>query len=568
MMASESESASTGGRNSLLTFGIEMEFVVAWLDEDQADPHLEDKRSIYIGTSHPENMPWMSEGEIDDKVGEWEDQAEMIERVMGAKLGKPAEQIRSGLEGVRDHLRSRHSRPPYNRDPNEPPANQNIRHRIAKFLREHKIPAISDSNDDETWQTASDNLRAAKERLGREGNDEPLPGLRYVVWDVNTDESVGEGLTKEYHWAAVEITSPILYFCPESLELVRYVVNLLQSEYRILVNSSMMFHVHVGRGAKGFSFRELQAVIAFLYAATPRLDQLHPIWCGPLTPWAQGPRPHSLMANLDKKGIKKARRRKKAAGPENSQLTTEIDVDDDTKDNRISRVPIPYYQPIVTGKAHPLLQQWLGHQRANAFGVARIWNTRTLDELYSCLSTVYLDEKKHSYMFRPAYNLRNLVIEPVVKKTIEFRQHAGTMSPDAIVNWISVAAGVCSFIVNTPFHEGVKPVMQKLEHLDPNSATSWEMVAAFPASQESLRVVVNATSLLYGQPGDPYSVYDLLRDAGLAPQAEYYHKLGLHPFPPDFFFLRHIEAEDYGIAFASDGEDDSDGDESEEQGKE
>ncbi|KAK7967784.1 amidoligase enzyme-domain-containing protein [Apiospora aurea] len=411
---------------------------------------------------------------------------------------------------------------------------------MARFLRDHSIPAVSDSNDDETARTREDSARAARARLGIGEDDEEPPGLHYGYWDVNTDDSVGEQHTPEYRWAKIEVTSPVLYYSRESLELVRYVVNLLQSEYRILVNSSMMFHVHVGRGARGFSFSELQSITALLYAATPRLDQLHPIWCGPLTAWAPGARPISLMANLDQKAARKAKRRQRAAAPDNPQLTTHTDID--TGHTKLSRIMPPYLRPLVSYRAHELTQQWLGHQRANAFGVARIRQTRTLDELYDCLSTVYLDPEKHSYYYRPAYNFRNLVNTPVVKKTVEFRQHCGTMSPDAIVNWISVATGLCSFCVNTPFHEGLVPIMQKLEHLDPNSATSWQMNEMPPEGER----VINTTLLLYGRRGEPYSVYDLLRDVGLAPQAEYYQKLGLHTLPPDYFPIRHLLT-NYGL---------------------
>lgn len=43
-----------------------------------------------------------------------------------------------------------------------------------------------------------------------------------------------------------------------------------------------------------------------------------------------------------------------------------------------------------------------------------------------------------------------------------------------------------------------------------------------------------------GQDADhaaPYSVYDLLRDLALLPQAAYYEKRGLHPLPPDLGWI-------------------------------
>ncbi|KAK7967785.1 uncharacterized protein PG986_002062 [Apiospora aurea] len=52
--SSSSPSASTDGRSSLLTFGIEMEFVVAYLPEGAPDPHPDDGRNAYIGGKHPD----------------------------------------------------------------------------------------------------------------------------------------------------------------------------------------------------------------------------------------------------------------------------------------------------------------------------------------------------------------------------------------------------------------------------------------------------------------------------------------------------------------------------------
>ncbi|KAK8111830.1 uncharacterized protein PG998_008287 [Apiospora kogelbergensis] len=452
-----SSNPNSDGRGSLLTFGIELEFVVAYLDPGKPDPHPEDNRSVYIGHKHPDAVQTMHPNHVGRVAVFWT--PDDIQSRYGMSR-------REFIEAYLPH--------PHYGQVGDPEPYQNIRYRIARFLRDHGVPAISDSRDNDTLAQEKSTADKAKRQLGLGEDDEKPSGLGYGNWDVNTDVSVGELETPEYHWAKVEVTSPILHFAPESLELVRYVVNLLQSEFRILINYSMMMHVHVGRGAKGFSLTELRAITALLYAAAPRLDQLHPIWCGPLTEWAPGPRVNSLMANLDKKGVRKAKRQGKAPGPENPLLTIETDRDD-LEQRGASRILPPYYRPAASLRGHELLQQWSGHQRANAFGVARIWQAKTLEELYDCLSTVFLDTEKSSYAYRPAYNFRNLVDKPVVKKTIEFRQHCGTMSPEAIINWISVVTRLCSLCVNTPFHEGLDPVMQRLEHLDPNSATSYQM---------------------------------------------------------------------------------------------
>lgn len=278
--------AQDSDRSTLLTFGVELEFLVAYLPKDVPDPDPEDTRDIYITDPHPRYEALPSDSE------------------------DPRQRLR-----YYDADESREIQPI-------------IRHRIAHLLRCHKIDAISDSGDGETEACIERANAMARYRL-RIPKPRKLPiGWNYgSFWDVDTDTSVDEVRNRQYHYVSVEMKSPILYYNETSIGLVRHVVNLLTSNFRILINDSAMLHIHVGRGGVGFRLDDLRATAAFLWAAAPRLDQLHPIHCGPLTEWAPSIRTHSLMGNLSRRGARSAMEANQPPGIDNPNMTAFISVE-------------------------------------------------------------------------------------------------------------------------------------------------------------------------------------------------------------------------------------------------
>lgn len=72
--------------------------------------------------------------------------------------------------------------------------------------------------------------------------------------------------------------------------------------------------------------------------------------------------------------------------------------------------------------------------------------------LETIIETTTLDEIKRfmcpdSQLNRPAYNLENLFppFEEEVKRTIEFRQHEGTLEPECIEHWLRVCIGLVRY---------------------------------------------------------------------------------------------------------------------------
>ncbi|KAI1279236.1 hypothetical protein F5Y07DRAFT_397331 [Xylaria sp. FL0933] len=115
-------------------------------------------------------------------------------------------------------------------------------------------------------------------------NDEPnhLDGLDN--WVVTVDNTAREGLDElegtpgEYRWLGLELTSPACWDVSRAHDETVFVVNLIKSRYRVRVNPSCGFHVHVGNGPRYFDAKTLKRAGAFLWAADPMLSRLHAPW--------------------------------------------------------------------------------------------------------------------------------------------------------------------------------------------------------------------------------------------------------------------------------------------------
>ncbi|KAI0483048.1 hypothetical protein GGR56DRAFT_686205 [Xylariaceae sp. FL0804] len=119
-------------------------------------------------------------------------------------------------------------------------------------------------------------------------------------WDVGTDLSVRDracnnGTTGAggYMWAGVELRSPASWDEPRAYDEVRQVLHALRGRYRLRVNPTCGFHVHVGIGQALFDGRTIGRAAAFLWAADPLLSRLH-------APWRRVAE-HSASVRLDSK---------------------------------------------------------------------------------------------------------------------------------------------------------------------------------------------------------------------------------------------------------------------------
>lgn len=102
----------------------------------------------------------------------------------------------------------------------------------------------------------------------------------YGKWEVKQDGSIREPACEfNYTWFEVELVSPAMWFCEESIQAVMNVCQIVTSTYLVHVNETCGFHVHVGIGNENlgkFKFSTLRNLYALLWAFEPQLDTLHP----------------------------------------------------------------------------------------------------------------------------------------------------------------------------------------------------------------------------------------------------------------------------------------------------
>lgn len=217
-------------------------------------------------------------------------------------------------------------------------------------------------------------------------------------WNVTEDTTIKhpplEGFRTFYEFQEVEMQSPAYLMTEGSLRDVQRVCHLITRTYRTYNGQSTGLHVHVGNSTRGFTLETVQNVVAILFAFEPQLDTLHPEhrrkngYCLPL-------RSSSRLALR--------------------MLEEKIDLRD------------------------------------------------ILDEIYktSINQLIKLMSASDGSGWKMGVNLENL-LEPYVderrsfhhpddlKKTIEFRQHEGTLDPKAVYNWAKVCVNLVEFAQEVP----------------------------------------------------------------------------------------------------------------------
>lgn len=129
-------------------------------------------------------------------------------------------------------------------------AHDRIKNILRDFLRSHNIPVNNNNSAQESG-----------------------PPCEYSI---GNDSSVREFGFKQYHFTGVEFRSPALFAEPNSFNEIKRVVSLLTTNFRLRVNETTGFHVHVGMGSRRLPPRAVRRLSQFLWCADGVLSQLHP----------------------------------------------------------------------------------------------------------------------------------------------------------------------------------------------------------------------------------------------------------------------------------------------------
>ncbi|KAI1757693.1 putative amidoligase enzyme-domain-containing protein [Xylaria castorea] len=114
-------------------------------------------------------------------------------------------------------------------------------------------------------------------------NPEALHLRGYREWIFGTDLSVylpdeqsQQRYMNDYRWCPIEISSPALWATTESWAEIREVVQAFKDEYWMITPPSAGMHYHYGNGIEYIPFVKLRRMAALLVAVDPLIAQLHP----------------------------------------------------------------------------------------------------------------------------------------------------------------------------------------------------------------------------------------------------------------------------------------------------
>jgi hypothetical protein len=277
--------------------------------------------------------------------------------------------------------------------------------------------------------TTDENNRRLCNTAAKDGKEYIFP---YDSWHVSTDKSIsvpGElrtaGIT-DYEWYKIELISPVLVFSPDAIQQVNKVCKLIQRKYCTPTNKSCGLHIHVGRGSDGLPDYVIKSLMATIWTFEDRIDLLHPL--------------HRTNAK-----------------PCNSLYNS---------------APLALKVDLETGNSSNLRQQ-----------LDMILDCENRDKVIDLVNDQF---PCYGFAYK-VWSLRSH-FDWLSKRTIEFRQHEGTLNTRQIESWIRVCVGLVEFSRKT--HPGY--------------------LISF------LRSVVD---------NEEYTIEDLLLDIGLSRQAKFYGRL-------------------------------------------
>ncbi|CAG8953834.1 hypothetical protein HYFRA_00006726 [Hymenoscyphus fraxineus] len=263
------------------------------------------------------------------------------------------------------------------------------------------VDALQYSYTDTEWVNRQEQVQKHVGNVLKSAGLNVHPGLEGIPnmedWIVKDDFSVRSYET-QYQFMQVEVVSPPFYSSKEAISQVGAVCDLLTSKYRIVCNETTGLHCHVGYGDHGFAPRVLSNLFATIWTFYPLLDSLHPS-------------------------------RRRGDHPKNKKS----------------------YFPSI--KRFSKLARYVEDlPDANMAGLKQILETR---DNVSPEEVLELMQPAIAGYGRLAYNISNLAAwfnfttprmdNPRIKKTVEFRQHEGTLASQRIKSWIKVCQGLVKF---------------------------------------------------------------------------------------------------------------------------
>ncbi|KAI1378512.1 putative amidoligase enzyme-domain-containing protein [Hypoxylon crocopeplum] len=310
----------------------------------------------------------------------------------------------------------------------------------------------------------------------------------YRDWVVDRDYSVEmpNDIRKEphvarYNWLDIEIKSPALWATEKSFAEVHRVLSAVAQTYMMFAPPSAGLHVHIGRGADYIPADHLRRIGAFLYAADPILAEMHPEHRRAWHIYYQSNRNYSVLAHgISKESVGTYIHRE------------DVEVEPDTPGHRPdpeveSRRDLERPDFECLFRRGDLQGYVLNHDGFRSTdhpymvreGQPRLPGAQVLRpidipvaarELFSTVNAPTVSLLMQARTFHNmAYNFtgydairyKKMVLTPdglpsklyQQKRTIEFRQPAGTVDPDEILAHIKICLRLIDYASTTPLDD-------------------------------------------------------------------------------------------------------------------
>ncbi|KAI1769821.1 putative amidoligase enzyme-domain-containing protein [Hypoxylon cercidicola] len=332
----------------------------------------------------------------------------------------------------------------------------------------------------------------------------------YMEWGVKRDVSVvvdDNEWENALYWHDVEITSPALYATENSFAEVRRVINALKAKWWVFAPESAGLHVHYSRGNDYIPFEHLRRIASFLYAGDPILVQMHPERRRNQTEYCPSNRLYSGLAHGMTAQIAKGGYTEGIVDVEGEPFYPG-DFAGQQPEDRETRIRAPAFPTVFKRGSlpgyefdqnefnlniHPLLIRTPTKEHApNPDRSKPLSIPIGVLEILACDNAPSISLLQNNFIWeRSAYNFEaykgsTYYNNDGSKRTIEFRQAAGTLDADEVIAYCKIAVGLADFASRT----------------DPNEL--FKMALDFSDAEENPKW---------------YDVFDLLFDVGLAEEA-------------------------------------------------
>lgn len=318
------------------------------------------------------------------------------------------------------------------------------------------------------------------------GNPREFQLAPYRGWKVKPDNTLRAPKEyPEFYWCPVEVTSPVATPSEEAFGAISKAVDLLTSEYRMRLNPSCGFHVHVGQGGDLLPLRGLRRVAGILWAADPLLASLHPPERR-FNYWSQSIRERSVLAHGGKadsftseKGNKVYRSLANVEEELFHAVTARADEELTGQLSNLSlgeapkgsldtsyvcsrkregpRISLPKYTMEdearlkrvamygVSSNGEVILERKVRSDPGVFYGVKELLSCQGWPVVPFLLQAT----RRPNYSFL-AYTMERLQNEYSRLRTVEFREAAGTMSGKWAATWARICVGIYDWAVHAP----------------------------------------------------------------------------------------------------------------------